>query len=72
VESVAYFPTRLVPTSGVISKENLSRLENGAWLVTRSVGKGSVTLFADDPLFRLFWSETHSLYVNSLLIGPGR
>jgi hypothetical protein len=72
VESVAYFPTRLAATSGIISKENLSRLENGAWLVTRSVGKGSVTLFADDPLFRLFWRETHSLYVNSLLIGPRR
>ena len=70
MESVAYFPGELDVTSGVISEENLQRLEHGAWLVAREVGRGSVTLFADDPLFRLFWRQTHQFYVNALLVGP--
>ncbi|HET7274892.1 MAG TPA: hypothetical protein VFI91_06910, partial [Longimicrobiaceae bacterium] len=69
VESVAYFPEDLDATAGIISDENLSRLEQGAWLVTTGVGQGSVTLFADDPLFRVFWRETHPLYINALLLG---
>jgi hypothetical protein len=72
LETVAHFPAGLGATSGVISSENLKRLELGAWLISRSLGKGSLTLFADDPLFRLFWRETHPLYVNAILVGPGR
>ena len=33
------------------------------------VGRGSVVLFADDPLFRLFWRATQPLYTNALLVG---
>ncbi len=69
VESVAYFPEDLEATAGIISEENLERLEQGAWLVTTGVGQGSVTLFADDPLFRAFWRETQPLYINALLLG---
>lgn len=72
LETVAYFPDRLEATSGVIPADKLERLEHGAWLVTRAFGKGSVTLFADDPLFRLFWRQTHRNYLNALLIGPRR
>lgn len=70
VETVAYFPGELDATSGVISEENLERLEHGAWLVTRSRGSGSVTLFADDPLFRLFWYHSQQPYTRAILIGP--
>ena len=70
VETVAYFPGELAATSGVISAENLERLEHGAWLVSRGRGRGSITLFADDPLFRLFWYQAHRLYANAILVGP--
>ncbi|HEX5727545.1 MAG TPA: M14 family metallopeptidase [Longimicrobiaceae bacterium] len=70
METVAYFPENLSRLSGVISPENLRRLGQGAWLVTKRVGAGSVVLFADDPLFRLFWRSTHPLYVNAILLGP--
>jgi hypothetical protein len=70
VETVAYFPPDLARISGVIGSENLRRLGEGAWLVTRRMGRGSVVLFAGDPLFRLFWRSTHPLYVNALLLGP--
>ena len=45
-------------------------LEQGGWVVTKQMGGGSVVLFADDPLFRLFWRSTQSLFVNAVLIGP--
>jgi hypothetical protein len=68
-EVVAYFPTDLRATSGTVSRESLRRLEKGAWLTTKAVGRGSVVLFADDPLFRLFWRATQPLYTNALLVG---
>jgi len=70
VETVAYFPERLTRISGVISPENVRRLEQGSWLVSKRMGQGSVVLFADDPLFRLFWQATEPLYVNAILLGP--
>jgi hypothetical protein len=72
LETVAYFPADLQATSGVISDEQLQLLENGAWLADKRVGAGSIVLFADDPLFRLFWVGAHPLYANALLIGPRR
>jgi hypothetical protein len=70
LETVAYFPERLSRIAGVISPEQVRRLEQGSWLVTRRMGQGSVVLFADDPLFRLFWKATEPLYVNAILLGP--
>ena len=70
IESVGYFDARLRKTSGVISEQNLGTLERGAWLVTRSVGRGRVILFADDPLFRHFWYSAWQPYLSAILIGP--
>lgn len=70
VETVAYFPERLTRISGVISPENLRRLQQGSWVVSKRMGNGSVVLFADDPLFRLFWRATNPIYVNAILLGP--
>jgi hypothetical protein len=67
VETVAHFPAGLQRVSGVISPANLKRLEEGAWLVTKQMGQGSVVLFADDPVFRLFWRATQPMFVNALL-----
>jgi hypothetical protein len=68
-ETIASFGTDLRATSGVISATNLQRLEQGSWAERMAVGRGSVVLFAGDPLFRMFWSATHPLYVNALLLG---
>jgi hypothetical protein len=68
-EVVASFGPQLQPTSGVISDRNLLRLEQGAWLLSRTIGQGRVILFADDPLFRLFWQSTKPLYLNAILLG---
>jgi len=68
-ETVASFGPDLQPTVGVVSETNLSRLERSAWLISRDVGGGRVILFADDPLFRLFWHTTMPLYLNAILFG---
>src|SRR5690606_21167211 len=68
-ETVASFMPDLEATSGIVSDANLRMLERGAWLITMDVGDGQVVLFADDPLFRLFWRETVPLYRNALMYG---
>lgn len=70
LEAVAYLPQGPARISGVISPENLRRLGQGAVVATRRMGQGSVVLFADDPLFRLFWRSMQPMYVNALLMGP--
>jgi hypothetical protein len=70
LETVVHFPPNARNVSGVISEDNLQRIEEGSWLVSRGMGRGSIVLFAGDPLFRLFWRSTHPLFLNALLIGP--
>ncbi|HKJ93340.1 MAG TPA: M14 family metallopeptidase [Longimicrobiales bacterium] len=69
-ETVAYFPVDLKAVSGVIGDVNLKRLSRAAWLVTKSVRRGRVILFAGDPMFRQFWYSAFLPYVNALLVGP--
>jgi hypothetical protein len=68
---VGYFPAGMRATSGVIADDELRRLSKAAWLSTKRVGKGTAVLFADDPLFRLFWRATQPLYVAALLLPLG-
>lgn len=43
----------------------------GALLVGREArGQGSVVIFAQDPIFRLFWRGTTPLLLNAVLFGP--
>jgi hypothetical protein len=69
IETVAYFAASPQRLAGVISPENLKRLGQGGWLVSKRMGRGSVVLFADDPLFRLFWRSTQPLLMNAILLG---
>jgi hypothetical protein len=69
-ESVAYFPQGVDRISGVISERHLERLDRSTWLAQRSMGSGKVILFADDPLFRMFWYSGWQLYANAILVAP--
>ena len=69
-ETAAYFPADLQKTSGVISRRNLDRLSQSAWLANKRFGRGRVILFADDPLFRHFWYSGFQLLANSIFLGP--
>lgn len=69
-ESAAFFPEGLQKVSGVISNDNIARLDRSSWLLQRRLGRGSVVLFADDPLFRMFWYSGFQPYTNAILLAP--
>jgi hypothetical protein len=69
-ETVAWFPQGLDRIAGVISEQNLERLDRAAWLVERRQGSGRIILFADDPIFRGFWYGAFPLYLNAILVAP--
>ncbi len=59
--------------SGFAWPGNTERFLNGSvWAAVENVGRGSVILFADDPLYRGFWRGPAGLFVNALVLGPGR
>ncbi len=68
-ESVVHFPLDVSEVSGVISRGKLDQVAGSSWLVVGSLGEGRVILFADDPLFRLFWRSAFVLFTNALLYG---
>lgn len=47
-------------------------LANTGWAATESHGRGTVVVFAHNPLFRAFWRGPAGLVNNALLFGPGR
>lgn len=69
-EAVIHFPLDVSEVSGVIGERKLDKVAGSSWLATRAIGEGRVVLFADDPLFRLFWRSAFALFTNSLLYGP--
>lgn len=68
--SAAWFAADLQGVSGVVSETTLERLSESSWLVERSMGRGRIVLFADDPLFRMMWATGSHLYANALLFAP--
>lgn len=68
-EAAAFFPARVAPLSGTISAAGLDGLAESVWLLSERFGGGEIVLFADDPLFRMFWKSTFGPYRNALLLG---
>jgi hypothetical protein len=59
--------------SGFVWPGNTERLMTGSvWAAVENVGRGRVVTFAENPLFRAFWRGTAGLFVNAVLLGPGR
>ena len=55
--------------NGYISAEHLDRLKSSASILAYNSGRGSVILFAEDPLFRGIWDATGRTFVNAVLFG---
>ncbi|MEK6769314.1 MAG: hypothetical protein AABY85_10055, partial [Gemmatimonadota bacterium] len=54
--------------SGFVWPNNTERLlRNTAWAAVENVGSGHVVLFADSPVYRLFWRSTYRLLENAIL-----
>lgn len=69
-ETAAWFSGEADGLSGVIGEATVDRLRRSSWLVQRGLGRGSLILFADDPLFRIMWYSGFQLYSNAVLLGP--
>ena len=53
--------------NGYISNENLEQIKNSASISSGRSGRGSVVLFAENPLFRGIWDGTSRTFVNAIL-----
>jgi hypothetical protein len=58
--------------SGVVWDEALPQLANKAFLVHQPVGRGQIVAFAEDPNYRAYTEATSLLFMNAVLLGPGR
>ncbi|MBT7503050.1 MAG: hypothetical protein HN645_09025, partial [Gemmatimonadales bacterium] len=47
-------------------------LANKAFLMVESYGSGQIVSFAEDPNFRAYTEATQLLFMNAVLLGPGR
>jgi Zinc carboxypeptidase len=58
--------------SGVVWDEARPQLANKAFLIHQRVGSGQVIAFAEDPNYRAYSEATQLLFMNAVLLGPGR
>ncbi len=56
--------------AGYLLPEDQESLAASDYLITESVGKGRVIMFAEDPNLRNQWTHMHQLLFNAILFGP--
>jgi hypothetical protein len=56
---------------GYAGPDFASGLSTQAWLIAGNVGRGTVIMFADDPLWRMFLEGEHQFVLNALILGTG-
>jgi hypothetical protein len=57
--------------SGFVFPESLTRVAGSPYLMRERRGQGSVVLFLDDPLFRLYWDGLARLFFNAVFLADG-
>ncbi|MBW3534683.1 MAG: hypothetical protein KY453_05610 [Gemmatimonadetes bacterium] len=57
---------------GIVWDASRPQLQNKAYLVHQPVGRGQVVAFAEDPNYRAYAEASQLLFVNAVLLGPGR
>lgn len=58
--------------SGIVWEEGRPQLANKAFLMYEPMGSGQVVGFAEDPNYRAYAEATQLLFMNAVLLGPGR
>jgi hypothetical protein len=58
--------------SGVVWEEARPQLANKSFLMHQPMGRGQVIAFAEDPNYRAYTEATMLLFMNAVLLGPGR
>jgi len=58
--------------SGLVWEELQPQLANKPFLLHQPVGRGQVVAFTEDPNYRAYTESTMLLFMNAVLLGPGR
>ena len=58
--------------SGTVWEESRPQLASKAFLIHEGVGGGQIIAFAEDPNFRAYTEATQLIFMNAVLLGPGR
>jgi hypothetical protein len=58
--------------SGIVWEEARPQLASKAFLMHEGVGAGQIIAFAEDPNYRAYTETTQLLFMNAVLLGPGR
>jgi hypothetical protein len=66
--NVGLFADKDVRISGFVWEETEKLFPKMAYLIDEPVGRGHVILYADEPIFRLFWRGLERLLLNSILL----
>ena len=67
-----YAPLDDLILSGTVWKEAQPQLANKPFLIHQPVGRGQIIAFAEDPNYRAYTESTMLLFMNAVLLGPGR
>jgi hypothetical protein len=58
--------------SGIVWEEAQPQLASKAFLIHQSLGRGQIVAFAEDPNYRAYTEATQLLFMNAVVLGPGR
>jgi hypothetical protein len=58
--------------SGIVWEEARPQLASKAFLMHESVGSGQIVAFSEDPNYRAYAEATQLLFMNAVILGPGR
>ncbi len=58
--------------SGVVWEDARPQLANKPYLIHQPVGRGQLVAFTEDPNYRAYTESTMLLFMNAVLLGPGR
>jgi len=57
---------------GIVWEESRPQLASKAFLIHQPYGRGQLVAFAEDPNYRAYAEATQLLFMNAVLLGPGR
>ncbi len=67
---LTYADEQEIKIAGFLPEDDQESLADTDFLITETVGRGRVIMFAEDPNLRNQWIHTHQLLLNSILFGP--
>lgn len=67
-----YAPADKLVAAGLVWKEAQPLLAERSYLMHQPMGRGHVIAFAEDPNYRAYAEATELLFINAVLLGPGR